>query len=76
MPNAAYLHTLDTLRRHLDAAVGILRNLDSDAAEQVVAEEPDRWGLVADSLSAAIAPGEMGSVQQLLTALSAALDDR
>ena len=76
MSHGAHLAGLEELRRNLEAAVRIARGLDQEAMARVADEEPDRWNLLQDSLSAALAPGDMGSVQQLLTALSAALDDR
>ena len=76
MSHGAHLAGLEELRRNLEAAVRIARRLDQEVMARVADEEPDRWNLLHDSLSAALVPGDMGSVQQLLTALSAALDDR
>lgn len=76
MPHADHLAGLEELRDNLEAAVRVTRELDLNAMARAADEEPDRWNLLLDSLSAAMVPGDMGSVQQLLTALSAALDDR
>ena len=76
MPNLPKLARLQELRRALERAVGVTRELDANRTlVRLAAEDPERWNLVLDSLSAAMEPGEMGSVQQALTALSSALED-
>jgi hypothetical protein len=76
MRNLAKLARLQELKRALETAVGVSRELDANQSlVRFAAEDPERWNLVLDSLSAAMEPGEMGSVQQTPTVLSAALDD-
>lgn len=41
---------------------------------RLAALEPERWNPVPDSLSAGMESGDMGSMQQVLTVLSAALE--
>lgn len=76
MRNLAKLARLQELKRALETAVGVTSELDANQSlVRFAAEDPERWNLVLDSLSAAMEPGEMGSVQQTLTVLSAALED-
>jgi hypothetical protein len=76
MPNLPKLARLQELKRALETAAGVTRELDANRTlVRLAAEDPERWNLVLDSLSAAMEPGEMGSVQQTLTVLSAALED-
>lgn len=76
MPKLPKLARLEELRRSLETAVKVTRELEVNRTlVKFAAEDPERWNLVLDSLSATMEPGEMGSVQQVLTALSAALED-
>ena len=76
MPNLPKLARLEELRHSLERTVELTRELDvSRALPRLAGDDPERWNMLLDSLSAAMEPGEMGSVQQVLTALSAALED-
>ena len=76
MPNLPKLARLQLLQRSLDTAVKVTKELAVNRTMiRLADEDPDRWNLVVDSLSAAMEPGDMGSVQQVYTALTAALDD-
>ena len=76
MPNLPRLAQLDDLRRALGTAVRVTGKLArTGALAPLVSQDPERWNPVLDSLSAAMEPGELGSVQQTYTALSAALED-
>ena len=76
MPNLPKLARLEELRQSLERTVELTRELDVNRTLLRLADaDPERWNMLLDSLSAAMEPGEMGSVQQVLTALSAALED-
>jgi hypothetical protein len=76
MPNLPKLARLQELKRALETAAGVTRELDANhTLVRLAAEDPERWNMVLDSLSAAMEPGEMGSVQQTLTVLRAALEN-
>jgi len=76
MPNLPKLGRLEELRQSLERTVELTRELDVNRTLLRLADgDPERWNMLLDSLSAAMEPGEMGSVQQVLTALSAALED-
>jgi hypothetical protein len=76
MPNLPKLARLEELRQSLERTVELTRELDVNRALLHLAEDdPERWNMLLDSLSAAMEPCEMGSVQQVLTALGAALED-
>lgn len=76
MPNLPKLARLDMLRRTLQTAVRVTIELDANQTlVRLAAADPDRWNFLLDSLHAAMEPGEMGSVRQVLTALDAALED-
>jgi hypothetical protein len=76
MPNLPKLARLEELRRSLERTAALTRELDLNRTLVHLADDdPERWNVLLDSLSAAMEPGEMGSVQQVLTALSAAMED-
>ena len=76
MPNLPKLARLQELRRALETVVRLTRELaDNQSLMRMAADDPERWNFVIDSLSAAMEPGDQGTVRQALTALSAALDD-
>ena len=76
MPHLPTLARLEELKRALERAVEVTKELAANQSlVRLAAEDPERWNLVVDSLSAGMEPGEMGSVQQVLTALVAALED-
>jgi hypothetical protein len=76
MPNLPKLARLEELRQSLERTAELTRELDLNRTlVRLADDDPERWNVLLDSLSAAMEPGEMGSVQQVLTALSAALDD-
>ena len=76
MPNLPKLGRLQELKRVLETAVSVTRELAvNQTLVRLAAEDPERWNFVLDSLSAAMEPGDLGSVQQAFTALSAALED-
>lgn len=70
------LARLEELRTALETAVRVTRELAmNQTLERLATAEPDRWNIVLDSLSAGMEPGELGSMQQVLTALAAAMED-
>ncbi|TMC03765.1 MAG: hypothetical protein E6J41_26565 [Chloroflexi bacterium] len=76
MPNLPTMARLEELRRSLERTVEVTRELAKNGTLVRFAEEdPERWNVLLDSLSAAMEPGDMGSVVQVLTALGAALED-
>jgi hypothetical protein len=76
MPNLPKLARLEELRQSLERTAESTRELDLNRTLVRLADgDPERWNVLLDSLSAAMEPGEMGSVQQVLTALSTALED-
>ena len=76
MPKLPKLARLEELRRSLETAVKLTHELAVNRTlERFAAEDPERWNIVLDSLAATMEPGEMGSVQQVLVALTAALED-
>jgi hypothetical protein len=76
MPHLPTLARLTELKRALERAVKVTKELAANRTlVRLAAEDPERWNLVLDSLSAGMEPGEMGSVQQVLTALATALED-
>ncbi len=76
MTNLPTLARLRELNRALETAVRMTKELAGNRAfERLAAQDPERWNLVLDSLTEGMEPGELGSVQQVLTALSAALEE-
>jgi hypothetical protein len=76
MLNLPKLARLEELHRSLERTVEVTKELAVNRTlVRLAHEDPERWNVLLDSLSAAMEPGEMGSVQQVLTALSAALED-
>ena len=76
MPNLPKLARLEELQRSLERTVAVTKELaENRTLVRLADEDPERWNVLLDSLSAAMEPGEMGSVQQVLTELSAALED-
>lgn len=76
MPNLTTLARLQELKRALETAVRVTRELAvNQTLTRLAAREPDRWNLLLDSLAASVLPGEMGSVLQVLTALDGALEE-
>ncbi len=75
MPHLLTLARLAELKRALEKAAEVTKELAANQSlVRLAAEDPERWNLVLDSLSASMEPGEMGSVQQVLSALAAALE--
>lgn len=76
MTHLPKLARLEELRRALETAVKIANELAvKQALDRFAAQDPDRWNFVVDSLSAGMEPGEMGSMRQILVALTAAMED-
>ncbi len=76
MPNLPKLGRLQELNRALETAVGVTSELAANQTlVRLATDDPERWNLVLDSLSAAMEPGDLGSIQPAFTALSAALED-
>jgi hypothetical protein len=76
MPNLPTRARLQELQRSLEAAVRTTKELAvNQTLVRLAAQDPERWNFLLDSLSAGMEHGELGSVQQVLTALSAALED-
>ncbi len=76
MTNLPKMARLEELRRALEASVRLTKELtDDQTLTGLAGQDAERWSFVLDSLSAGMEPGEMGSVRQILTALSAALED-
>ena len=76
MPHLPTLARLEELKRVLERAAEVTKELAANQSlVRLAAEDPERWNFVLDSLSAGMEPGEMGSVQQVLTALIAAMED-
>jgi hypothetical protein len=76
MTNLPKLARLLELRRALETAVRVTKELAvNQTLMRLAAQDPKRWNFLLDSLSAGMEPGELGSVQQVLTALSSALED-
>jgi hypothetical protein len=76
MPNLPELALLGELRRSLVSTVQVTKELAVNRTlVRLADEDPEHWSVPLDSLSAAMEPAEMGSVQQVLIALSAALED-
>ena len=76
MPKLPKLARVEELRLSLERTVHLTMELARNRTlVRLADEDPERWNVLLDSLSAAMEPGEMGSVQQVLTALSAALED-
>jgi hypothetical protein len=76
MPNLPKLARLQELKRSLETAVQLIRELAANRVlVRLAADDPERWNFVIDSLSAGMEPGDQGSMQQVLTALNAALEE-
>jgi hypothetical protein len=76
MPHLTTLARLRELKRSLDTAVRLTKELAlNQTLTRLAASDPDRWNFLLDSLAAAMEPGELGSMQQVLTALDGALED-
>lgn len=76
MPKLPKLARLQLLTRSLETAARTIHELAATKTmERLATQEPERWNFVVDSLAAAMEPGEMGTVCQVLTALTAALED-
>lgn len=76
MPHLPKLARVEELKRALETAVRITKEpAVGQTLMGLAAQDPERWNFVLDSLSAGMEPGEMGSIQQVLTALSAAMED-
>jgi len=74
MPHLPKLARLEELKRALETAVRMTKEpAVGQTLMGLAAQDPERWNFVLDSLSAGMEPGEMGSIQQVLTALSAAM---
>lgn len=75
MPNVPTLARLQELHRALRTAVDVTTEMAANRSlVRLANDDPDRWNLVLDSLSAGMEAGEMGSIRQVFTALSAAME--
>ena len=76
MPQLTTLARLGELKRDLEAAVRVTKELAvNQTLVRLAAGDPERWNFLLDSLAAGMEPGEQGSMLQVLTALSGALED-
>jgi hypothetical protein len=67
---------LNELRRALETILRVTTELDvNQTLVRLAAQDPERWNYLLDSLSVAMEPGEIGTVQQVLTALIGAIED-